>query len=321
MNMKWAIAGLIGLGLLAGLSALLLVSALRSEKMAELRGKGNVNAVVAVKALPAMSLLTSQNTAIKKVPRNGLAVDFLFDQAQVVGKVLARPVEEGQVLTKGTLMSEGTGAQLAASLKPGMRAMSVPVSKHSVMGGLLYPGCLVDVVATFHLRYQEERGQAISTTLLQGIQVLAVQDESVMTKTEQEKTQTKSSRGSESQLTVTLMVDTRQAEALQLAMDFGKITLAMRNPLDQRAGDSDAMVLSQGRLAMAGELLGPSVFRSGGDANSQDPNQSTSEAASAEQLSRLFGEGKGSPQWQVTVIRGKDVKEEVVEISPAGEQK
>jgi pilus assembly protein CpaB len=322
MNMKWAIAGLIGLGLLAGLSALLLVSALRSEKMAELRGKGSINAVVAAKALPAMSLLTSQNTAIKKVPRNGLAADFFFDQAQVVGKMLARPVEEGQVLTKSALMSEGEGAQVAATLKPGMRAMSVPVSKHSVMGGLLYPGCLVDVVATFHLRYQDERGQAISTTLLHGVQVLAVQDESIMSKTEQEKAQTKvNPRGSENQLTVTLMVDTRQAEALQLAMDYGKVTLAMRNPLDQRATDSDAMVLSQGRLAMAGELLGPSVFRSGGDANSPDPNQMADETVNTEQLRRLFGEGRGSPQWQVTVIRGKDVKEEVVENSSAGEQK
>jgi Flp pilus assembly protein CpaB len=192
-----------------------------------------------------------------------------------------------------------------------------------VMGGLLYPGCLVDVIATFRLRYQDERGQAISTTLLHGVQVLAVQDASIVPKSEAEKLAPRStSSGSESQLTVTIMVDTRQAEALQLAMDYGRITLAMRNPLDQKTTmDSDAMILSQGRLAMAGELLGPSVFRSGSDSNeiSQDPNQSPDEAKNAAQLSRLFGEGsRGSPQWEVTVIRGKDAKEEVVNTSSAG---
>ena len=55
------------------------------------------------------------------------------------------------------------------------------------------------------------------------------------------------------------MVDTRQAEALQLAMDNGKISLAMRNPLDQKTIDTEGMVLNQGRLGKFGELLGSSV--------------------------------------------------------------
>jgi pilus assembly protein CpaB len=183
------------------------------------------------------------------------------------------------------------------------------------MGGLLYPGCLVDVIATFRLRYQDERGQAISTTLLRGVQVLAIQDLSIVSKADQEKAP---ARSSESQLlTVTLMVDTRQAEALQLAMDSGKISLAMRNPLDQKTADSEGMVLSQGRLAMAGELLSPSVYAASvADANGAPEDIA---AKNAEQLKRLFGEGsRGSPQWEITVIRGKESKEEVVNTSSAG---
>jgi pilus assembly protein CpaB len=334
--MKWAVVILIALGLLAGFSALLLAKALRAEKMAELSGKGEVDAVVAVRSLPAMSWITSQNVAIKKIAKKGQADDYFSDPTQVVGKVLAIPVVQDQVITKSSLITEGSGAQLAAALPHGMRAVSVPVSKHSVMGGLMYPGCLVDVIATFRLRSQDAKGQAISTTLLHGVQVLAVQDESIVSKAEQGKPAAKSANGgSHSLLTVTLMVDTRQAEALQLAMGNGKVTLAMRNPLDQKTVDADAMVLSQGRLAKLGELLAPSVFAAQNnkhsymDANSlnilEDPNHvlghsTEAKAQNTERLRRFFGDefgGRASPQWEITVIRGREVKEEVFEIPQA----
>ncbi len=315
--MRWAIVVLIILGILAALSASLLVKALRAE--GEFGSKGETSAVIATRALPAMSLITSQNVVLKKMPRKGLITGTYFtDPVQIAGKVLAVPVVEGQVIKRNFLISEGTGAQLAAVLQPGMRAVSVPVSKHSVMGGLLYPGCLVDVIATFRLRYQDERGQAISTTLLHSIQVLAVQDESIISKAEQEKTKSTARASSEGQLTVTLMVDTRQAEALQLAMENGKISLAMRNPLDQKASDTEGMILSQGRLAKLGELLGSSVMA----APAADPNAPAEDPAdkSNDQLKRMFSDESAKPQWEITVIRGREVKEEVTAAPAAQEQ-
>ena len=329
--MKWAVAVLVGLGLLAALSALLLVRALRNE--AGMGGRGRANAVVATRPLPAMSRITLDNVEVKKVPRKGLAFDYFSDPAQVVGKILKVTVVQDQPLSKSLLVAEGGGAEIAAGLRPGMRAMSVPVSKHSVMGGLLYPGCIVDVIATFRLRLQEAKGQAISTTLLHNIKVLAVQEESIVSKDDKGKAEAaRSGARSDNVLTVTLEVDGRQAEALQLAMDNGKITLAMRNPTDQRTAESEPLVLSQGRLAKLGELLAPSVFASSGgegyiDANGmyiEDPNRAMEMAGatqSAEQLRRLFGDefgGRTSPQWQMTVIRGRDVQDEVVELSGSG---
>ena len=332
-SMKWAILVLVVLGIVAALSATFLVNALRTEKNAELSGKGEVNALVATRSLPAMSWVTSQHIAVKKLPRKGLAVDYLSDPTQVIGKVLAVPIVKDQVLTRSSLIIEGSGAQLAAALPPGMRAVSVPVSQYSVMGGLLYPGCLVDVIATFRLRSgNTEKGQAISTTLLHNVQVLAVQNESIVSKAEKQGVKDKISGGysSQSQLSVTLMVNTKQTEALQLAMDNGKITLAMRNPLDRKVVDSDATVLSEGRLVKLGELLGSSVSSAPGEGyiDSNDPNQARDSSAvtqdeGAERLSKIFSEGMGSPsgrknpQWQITVIRGQDVKEELINIPGA----
>ena len=329
--MKWAVIALVILGLLAALSAILLVKAVQTNGDT-LGGKGDVKAVVAKNSLPAMSWITSQHIEVKEVPRKGLAVDYFSDPVQVVGKVLAVPITKDQVLTRSNLISEGSGAQLATALPQGMRAVSIPISKHSVMGGLLYPGCLVDVIATFRLRRtREAKGEALSTTLLRGIQVLAVQNETIFTKADQDQQKAKV-RQSSRDLTVTLMVDSRQAEALQLAMNNGKVTLAMRNPLDQHDVESDAMVLSQGRLAKLGQILGSSVSTTNGRmpefneegelvlTDSNDPNQpqqriSTGVTAKSQRLERFFGGMGRSPQWQVTVIRGKDVKEEILEMA------
>jgi len=336
--MKWAIIVLIILGLLAALSASLLVNALRSENQTTLTGRGVVKAVVIKKALPAMSWISSQHVEVRDIKRTGLAADYFSDPVQVVGKVLAVPVMKDQVLTRSVLISEGSGAQLVAALPPGMRAVSVPVPKHSVMGGLLYPGCLVDIIATFRLQRSELKGEALSTTLLRSIQVLAVEDESIVSKANPEEQKTRIS-ASGRDLTVTLMVDSRQAEALQLAMNNGKITLAMRNPLDQENVESDAMILNQGRLAKLGQLLGPTVVTSSGrmpefnengelvliDPN--NPNQpeqviAPTPSGQTERLEQFFGNpfgGSGNaPQWEITVIRGKEVKEEVLDMPVSG---
>jgi len=318
--MKWTILILVILGLVAAFATMLLVSALRTDK--QVRGlKGEVEVVVAKMSLPAMSVITSDFIDKNKVPRIGLPEGFLTDGIQAVGRVLAVPVVEGQVLTKYSFITQGTGAQLAATLPQGMRAVSVPISGHSVMGGMLYPGCVVDVLASFRLPYSVRKGEAISTSLLQGIQVLAVQEESIVSRPSEDKKDKLGGRKDYGgNLTVTLMVDTKQAEALQLAMENGRISLAMRNPLDKMPVDIDATVLSQGRLAKGASQLESSVPTTRQNWSPSDSNQDANSlnAWNTERLSKVFSDTEDwtrkAPQWPVTVIRGSEVKEEVLEI-------
>jgi pilus assembly protein CpaB len=336
--MKWSIVALIALGLIAAISATLLVNALRVDDTAR-SAKGDVDAVIVVKTLPAMAVISSHHVVVQKVPQKGLSPDYCSNPIQVIGKVLSVPVVGGQVLTKSLLITEGSGAQLAAALPFGMRALSVPVANYSVMSGLLYPGCVVDVIATFRLRSgNPKKGQAVSMTLLHSIQVLAIQDESIVSKSGSKDEAAKKMRGrsSSSTKTVTLMVDTKQVEALQLAMGYGKITLAMRNPLDQRPVSLEATVLSQGRLAQLGDLLGTSVFAAEEESSypdvndlnviemaglTGDPNRPIKTAAvrrreSDDRLRQLFetGSSRSRSQWEITVIRGREVSEEVIEL-------
>ncbi len=238
MNMRWTIVILVILGLAAAFAMMLLVGALRTDKEAKTL-KGDVEVVVAKKSLPKMSVITSDSIDKKKASRAGLPEGSLTDGIQAIGRVLAVPVVEGQVLTKYCFITQGSGAQLAATLAPGMRAVSVPISGNYVMGGLLYPGCIVDVLSASRLSGPGNKDDdAISTPLLRGIQVLAVQEESIVSKpSEDKKAGGKKDYGGN--LTVTLMVNTRQAEALYLAMESGRISLAMRNPLDKISADTE----------------------------------------------------------------------------------
>ncbi|MEJ2647712.1 MAG: RcpC/CpaB family pilus assembly protein, partial [Sedimentisphaerales bacterium] len=153
-------------------------------------------------------------------------------------------------------------AHLASALPYGMRAVSVTLSSKAIPDELLlYPGCVVDVLVSFRLSSSDRNmGSAISTTMLREVQVLAVEGNSVVTKQDVEGEVKAKAKRSNGQVTVTLMVDSKQAEALQLAIDNGNISLAIRNPLDKKMVDAEATVLSQGRLASLASVLTPAVF-------------------------------------------------------------
>jgi pilus assembly protein CpaB len=317
--MKWSVAVLVTLGLLAGLSAAILVKFMRSGDSGIDGLSPETEIVMMSKDMPAMSILKTSNVTVKTVKADMLPAGYLSDAVQAVGRILVVPVVEGQVLTESCFVENGTSAQVAASLPVGMRAVSLSLSSTSINGGLLYPGCVVDVLASFRLA-SSERGQALSTTLLRGINVLAVQGTTVVSQKEEEDNKT-ASRTAQGCLTVTLMVDPKQAEALQLATDHGQISLSLRNPLDKSPVDTEATVLSQGRLAQLGSAMTAAVLA---DEDKTDANEITTANYLAEtdtqtgtDTQRISGKrnydeisAKGKLSWPVTVIRGTQIQQE-----------
>jgi pilus assembly protein CpaB len=331
--MRWAVTILIILGLLAAISAAILVGTLRSDSSAAGNGSSaEVKVLLAKMSLPAMSVVTSTYVTEGTALRKELPQSYLTSPVQAIGKILAVPVVEGQVMTASCFVTEGSEAQLAAAIPPGMRAVSVTLSSLAVSGGLLYPGCMVDVLVSFGLKTggRDNRGEALSTTLLHGIQVLAIENNSVVSKQDDDKKKGAlgQSRTGSGNVSVALMVDPRQAEALQLATDYGKISLSMRNPLDRYPVDIDATVLSEGRLAKLGSVLTPSVLATVLADNSPKGSETDnlristmrgSETPAGEEkgLRALFGTDKDlerSPRWGVTVIRGRDVLEQEMDV-------
>jgi len=136
--------------------------------------------------------------------------------------------------------------------------VTVGLSDASSLRGLLYPGSIVDVIASFRLG-SSDVGTAVSTTLFERIEVLAVEQLTVGSEPEEKADdEPRQMLGRTNRLLVTLMVDAKDAEALQLASEHGTISLALRNPNDRTARTSDATVLSGGKLAQLAQILAPS---------------------------------------------------------------
>ncbi len=240
--MKWSIVGLVVVGVVAALLAAMLMGLLRAGA----RGGGSkeVDIMVATQDLPAMSVVESNSVAVKKVRRSQAPEGFMTDPVQVVGKVLMLAVRQDQAFTESCFAGKGSGVNLASAVSKGKRAVSLSLTDYAAMEGLLYPGSVVDVLASFRIPKEDTRGEEIiSITLLAGVQVLAVADQSVVT-TPPGEAPTPSSRQERKRL-VALMVTPKEAELLQIAQKYGEISLAMRNPMETVSAEESATMLSQ----------------------------------------------------------------------------
>jgi len=333
--MKVGIIILVVLGLIAAACAALLVGAMGAGSSATAKAPAGIEVAVAKMSLPAMTLMTLDHVAKQAVPRNELpqGQGQLALPAGVIGRLLAVPVVEGQVLTESCFVSEGSGAQIVKAIPDGMRAVTLGLSGRAVPDALfLYPGSVVDVLFSFRLSTRSV-GEAGSLTILSGIQVLAVDGESVVSKPEEEKEA--KTRRSSGNVQVTLLLDQKQAEALQVLADNGNISLTIRNPLDKSTGDMQATVLSQGQLARLSSLLtaegvaAPQKQRAVrdwlaaqilGSKDPNDPNQAKQTKPAPPVAPSLFDQQPASrpnPRWGVEVIRGRETKTEEFDAQPS----
>jgi len=334
--MKWGIIILVVLGLVAAACAVLLVSAMGAGSSAAAKAQSDVEVAVAKRSLPAMTVMTLEHVAKQPVGKNDLpqGQGLLVNPTRVIGRILAVPVVEGQVLTESCFVSEGTGAQLVAAIPDGMRAVTLNLNSRAVPDALfLYPGSVVDVLFSFKLS-SKSVGEAGSLTILSGIQVLAVDGESVVSNPEQDK-EAKTRRSGNSGVQVTVLVDQKQAEALQVLADNGNISLTIRNPLDKSTGDMQATVLSQGQLARLSSLLtaegvaAPQKERAMRDwlaaqiLGAKDTNQEAEGNDTAgtpmpmPQPRMEEYSNPRNPRWGVEVIRGKETKTEEFDVQPS----
>lgn len=234
--MKLAMVAVVGLGLLAAISASVLVRALTNRPTAvptSSAAEQNIDVIVAARALPAMSVITGDAVTVQKVKVRDMPEGAMTNSVLVVGKVLRSPVVAGEPIRRQSLVRDGDPVYLAQLVKPGMRAISVQLTDWSGMAGLLYPGSTVDVLVTFRPRQTDGAVDDVSTTLLQGLTVLAIGSQTLSSeKFEDRNPGPLSSHGQMNTRMVTLLVNPTQAQILQLALQNGNVALSMRNPMD-----------------------------------------------------------------------------------------
>jgi pilus assembly protein CpaB len=149
-------------------------------------------------------------------------------------------IGENEPFTETKLAPIGSGAGLPPSIPPGMRAMSVKVDEVIGVAGFVVPGTRVDLVVT--LRGSGQTEEPMSRTVASNVLVLTAG-----TRFDQE--QAKDGKPQPSTV-VTLAVSPSDAERIALASSEGKISLALRNPLDVAPTETAGVHVGALRLGM-----------------------------------------------------------------------
>ena len=220
--------------LLAGSTAMLVRSWLVQQRTVEAEAAPmppppvQKSVLVARGAIPRGQILKPTDLAWQAWPDGNLDRAYIQKGSKTIedlaGWVARDPFGPGEPITEPKIVAPGSRGFLAAVLRPGMRAVSVPVTRTSGISGFVFPGDQVDILTTHPLALPTSGGKSdsvqhqASETVLHDIRVLAVD-------------QKLDSKGGEAIVaqTATLEVTPKQSEIIAVASDMGKLSLSLRS--------------------------------------------------------------------------------------------
>jgi pilus assembly protein CpaB len=176
--------------------------------------------------------LTKQDLKLVPVRVTDIPKGAMTKLDEAIGRVLIYPVSANEPLTP-VRVSAQVGQEGVASVIPrGYRAVSVPFTDSTGAAGLVQPRSRVDVLFT---RSGGNAAEAMTVTVLEDVEVLSIgRSIDVQQVSAPGGAATKAAPRPANQ-TATLLVTPDQARKLELAKNNGKISLALRNPLDSAA--------------------------------------------------------------------------------------
>jgi len=182
-----------------------------------------VPVAVAAKDIPWGTKLAPEMIKLISLPKDALPPGYFSSPEVLKDRVLLAEVKENEPVLEHRLAPVSvTAGGLSAVLSPEKRAMAVKVDEVVGVAGFLYPRSRVDVFVTMR---EETPGVSnpLSKIVLQNILVLAVG-------TEMER---KGKEEKPAPVTVVILeVTPEEGEKLALAVNAGKLQLALRNSLN-----------------------------------------------------------------------------------------
>ena len=259
------------------------VAALLSIMMQNLfsSGKGSVaiEMIVTARDIPAGTQLVAED--LTTMPAKGNVKNAISSRSALVGRTLVVPMQKGQMFREEDLIQQGSGAMIASQLPAGYRAITV-VLHDTAPGVVLYPGALVDLLATMEMPAAANTPkETITRTVLERIRVLAVNDEAVGIKPNE--TTASERRVNQRRLSVTLAVTPEQAAQVELASVRGTIGITLRSDADKLTDPNNFAVATTKSLLGVGSA-DPSTSNVKGTATNAPPIYSSPLAKQAKQL-------------------------------------
>ena len=191
--------------------------------------------LVATKNLKPGDIISMKTFTWKDWPLSSVSTQYFKpnqkkDIEDLVGAVVRYPIFEGEPIARTNVIQTGGRSILAAIIRPGMRAVSVPFSRIVNAPSLILPGDVVDIVIP---KREERKGyneDIVGQTIIRGVQVLAV--DNIL-----QKATTDADTGSPR--TLTLEVTAAQAEDLAASIPEGKIVISMRSVFSGQEKEGD----------------------------------------------------------------------------------
>jgi pilus assembly protein CpaB len=234
-----------------------------------------VNVPLASSAIPAGRRLTLGDMVLVPMTqedmkgRNYPLEQLMIDTNQIVGRMVQAEMKPGDPFLTGALYAEGTGPKLSDKLKPGMRAVTIPIDNLSAVGGSTIEGSFVDVLFRAKLRPADPATgkpaiPPTTVTLLENVEVLAVarvdtsarrgRDEGIDLR-DLNQGRPAGISGNEPIVSVTIAVSPDQANIIKAVLGQGDMSLALR-------GDKSANNATPNKYTLEGILGLPSSTNS-----------------------------------------------------------
>jgi pilus assembly protein CpaB len=195
--------------------------------------KAVTRVLAAAKQLPLGHKLAASDLKLITLEQGDVPEGSFQKIEEVADRALITPLTAGDLILDAQLAPKGGGEGLTAVIEPGMRAVAVQVNEVSSVAGFIQPGTRVDVLYT---RAFTDGGSA-TKTLLQNIKVIAL-GRQISASPGSTEAAAAAARDAKAATVATLMVTQQQGEMLTLAMQRGKIQLALRNPLDEKISEN-----------------------------------------------------------------------------------
>lgn len=185
---------------------------------------GKLTEVVVVRdSIAAGEEITAEKLQMGKVSVDNVPQGAFTSVDQLKGRVSQVTLNKSQAVAENFLTPTGTGAGLQFAIPIGMRAITIEVNEFSGVGGMLLPGCHVDLLSTVPA---EQGGEMMSRTVVQNVQIIAVGQRMI---SQPEK------KGDEPNVfrSVTLLATPAESEAIELAAATGRPRLVLRAGTDK----------------------------------------------------------------------------------------
>jgi pilus assembly protein CpaB len=248
---------------LAGIT-LLLVYMKRFER--EMSGGDQVELLAAVKPIKRGTVITDEMLTARDVPIAYVESRAIkaAERSKVVGLQSANAIAPQETVMWTDLAITTENRDVSSLVQPGKRAVTVHGASgdEAALNGLVRPGDYVDVVATMDESVAPSAPAAtaskerVAVVLLQKVLVLAVAGDTQIAAAGDSAARA----GGPADKSITLSLNVKEAQLLALAMEKGRVSVAVRNPDDPRISDlpdMPASALADSKARAAAQATGP----------------------------------------------------------------